>query len=169
MPLPPSVVHALRHDFTSVYYLSLYCAVFFPMLGEPDEVVHRYRGLTQMFDGGSLDQIARFKWALCCRGLAATQQVAGLPPASQSLRRWFHRWENFFGPVMAEKDRYRKQCNRAIEDDEPLPRWDDETCNGTFLYDILQATLESGRKGLVDPVLTENEMAYLTGRQNQRC
>ena len=166
------VKHVLRHDFASVYLLSLWCGEVLPVKNVPQDDLLALIERAKSLEKGGLEEIAIHKERLCEKGLKACHVF--LPDAAEGLYPWFSAWNDIFSDAAyalrtfnraKEKFEARKGRQQGLE----RPTWDDETCNNTFTYkkltDALRIEMERGAKRAsrknIDDLTVGRELARL--------
>lgn len=153
------VKHLLRHDFTSVFLLSVWCAEILPVDNAPKGDVLQLIEKAKSLEKGGLFEIASHKVLLCEKGLKFCEVF--LPPAAHVLYRWFKPWSKLFSAVSRAREDHDEDVADAQEQGLQPPTWDDETCNGVFTYAKLVEALKKVMPA--EHEFTPDEIALVTG------
>ena len=127
--------HLLRHDYESLFHVSFWSSAALKREGDPDPLVEARAKIVKLMETGTLDALARFKKILCMEGLK--QNRVHLSEPLRILEPWFLQWALFFNDV------YYARTSLLLKQEfaSPPPAYDDETINGLFTRDTLQAML----------------------------
>ncbi|THG97230.1 hypothetical protein EW026_g4733 [Hermanssonia centrifuga] len=132
----PRIVHVLRHDFESLFYLSLWCAITIPAMKD------------QMMKKGDLPLTYPNKKMLCTT-MGETDNI-DFPLECENLRPWFRRWNALLATAAMQLEQHKLNVFHA--DDYIDPLFDEETVDGTLSRDSIKRALSGKvrRMRLVD-------------------
>ncbi|THG97224.1 hypothetical protein EW026_g4743 [Hermanssonia centrifuga] len=131
------VVHRLRYDFESLFWVALWCAVKMPP-GRDASEDRRLHQVVQGWESGLLTMLARNKKTLCTT--PSEIRALHLPPRSEHLRNWFWNWCK----VMKRAETRLEEYEAASEASDRL--WipfDMETVDGLLTRDSIKEGLGS--------------------------
>ncbi len=154
-PIP----HLLRHDFESLFYLSLWCAV--TMLVTWDEMKKKeiYRLHIREWESGTLRSIADRKKVLC-GAVGQTDKIA-FPPACEGLRPWFRDWNALLATAAMRLEHHRLEKYHADKTNDTL--FDEETIGGTLSTESIKRVLSGGKVRRMKLVYAEPEESVEPG------
>ncbi|KAJ3531015.1 hypothetical protein NM688_g7634 [Phlebia brevispora] len=145
-PIP----HLLRHDYESLFWLSLWCILTLLSQGLSQKQVKKHVRVAKALERGELEQIAGYKAILSMSPLLGSGIV--LPPTAEPLAGWFTAWNIILiqsvATVQMWKVRYGPDRNKTVgpvddsEDDQrkaDKEEW--ETASGLYTRDRLKAAL----------------------------
>ncbi|THG98171.1 hypothetical protein EW026_g3983 [Hermanssonia centrifuga] len=84
------IAHVLRHDYESVYYVSIFSSVSYPAVRRSAKL-KAYRSSVKKWESGTYDAIASIKEKLCWKQSYVSEDLE-LPPSSEFLRPYFVRF-----------------------------------------------------------------------------
>ncbi|THG92518.1 hypothetical protein EW026_g8403 [Hermanssonia centrifuga] len=128
------VVHRLRYDFESLFWVALWCAVKMPP-GRDDSEDQMLHNVVKEWESGLLTMLASHKRALCTT--PDDMRSLRLPPSSAYLRPWFRRWCK----VMKKADSRLEEYKDAFEEPFPVLPFDMETVDGLLTRDSIKEGL----------------------------
>ncbi len=136
------IVHRLRHDFESLFYLCLYCIL---TMVEVEDAKIKADTLAQLKDWEdmALHGIASLKLCLCTDVKRINEHLV-FPPSCEVLRRWFIGWVYVFDNALTAVKTYDKSQLMA----EPhrtlaTQNFDIDTLQGTITRDTIKLSLRS--------------------------
>ncbi|THG95757.1 hypothetical protein EW026_g5953 [Hermanssonia centrifuga] len=129
-----SVVHRLRYDFESLFWVALWCAVKMPP-GRDDSEDMILHNVVKEWESGPLMMLARNKRTLCTTPYE--MDSLPLPLNSEYLRPWFRSWCE----VMKKADLRLKEYKEAFEEPYRLLPFDMETVDGLLTRDTIKEAL----------------------------
>lgn len=133
--------HLLRHDFESLFWVSLWCVLALLKNGLSNSEVDELLGYVKSWEAGDLDDIAGRKLFICINGLE--EFGIDLPPAAACLRRWFKAWTK----LLLEASTITGTClqknfsDKDTDDDNGSSKADWETAKGKLTKEELQRVL----------------------------
>lgn len=136
----PRTPHYLRHDYESLYWVSMWCVLTLLTKGlKPRHAAYLLHEANDLHLG-SLRNIA------CCKLATCTTPFRDLPPVAKPLTLWFLGWNQAFLDSSSQIRGRRVADRRALlkdedEQEEEDGSFDYETANGTFTRDALKAYL----------------------------
>ncbi|PSS30881.1 hypothetical protein PHLCEN_2v2578 [Hermanssonia centrifuga] len=130
------VVHRLRYDFESLFWVALWCAVKMPTGRDASEdgALHK---VVQEWESGPLTMLASYKRIVCTR--PARMGDILLPLSSDHLRPWFQSWCK----VMGKADSHLQEYKDASQAPYRLLPFDMETVDGLLTRDSIKEGLGS--------------------------
>ncbi|KAJ3556845.1 hypothetical protein NM688_g1796 [Phlebia brevispora] len=133
------IKHLLRHDYQSLFWVSLWCILVLLT----DELTSEQRNAN--LDEAKLWQARKLKLAagrkeVLCTGSLYSQGIQ-LPPAAECLRRWLLNWTQLLDDANGAVKRHIRQVQIAALTHQPPPPFDEETVDGLITRDTLLATL----------------------------
>ncbi|KAJ3558089.1 hypothetical protein NM688_g1117 [Phlebia brevispora] len=137
--------HVLRHDFESLFWLSLWCVLTLLTHTVDSKTKDSLLGWAKSLETGPIKAIAANKESITNLGLGYL--TIDLPDPAQCLKRWFRGWTRLMRTAnSAAADRFAQLENledsRAENVDVPDPEhFDEETAGGTFTKDIINEVL----------------------------
>jgi hypothetical protein len=142
-PRNDSIVHCVRHDYESVFWVSLWCAAEIVKSGAEDDKNQRRKRMEYLakWESGTYEQIANTK----NRMLTVANEIWGLSlsPSFEHLRPWL------FSFYMVFNDGYCKHSRSQIQkirnphpDEEAFQNF--ETWQGTVTYETLEKAMRDG-------------------------
>ncbi|THG94234.1 hypothetical protein EW026_g7196 [Hermanssonia centrifuga] len=84
------IAHLLRHDYESLYYVSIFCGVSYPNMKRSTKA-RVYKTVVKLWESGPYEAIASVK-ELLCRKQSYVKHDLPLPPSSEFLRPYFVRF-----------------------------------------------------------------------------
>ncbi len=135
------VIHMLRHDIESLYYLAVYCMITMPEVKNSAKQ-QMYRDTVWAWESGSMKQIAADKTQLWEQDEIEDMD---LPSQCESLRPWLLL---FCGVIKGAQSRLRTRWNNTLE------TFDQETVGGALTRDAIISVLKG------NSVATFIEIAY---------
>ncbi|THG96928.1 hypothetical protein EW026_g4994, partial [Hermanssonia centrifuga] len=144
----PRIVHVLRHDFESLFYLSLWCAITIPAMKDQMMKKEIYRLHIREWESGTLKSISSNKKMLCTT-MGETDNI-DFPLECEKLRPWFRRWNALLATAAMQLEQHKLNVFHA--DDYIDPLFDEETVDGTLSRDSIKRALSGKvrRMRLVD-------------------
>ncbi|PSR72849.1 hypothetical protein PHLCEN_2v11286 [Hermanssonia centrifuga] len=144
----PRIVHVLRHDFESLFYLSLWCAITIPAMKDQMMKKEIYRLHIREWESGTLKSISSNKKMLCTT-MGETDNI-DFPLECENLRPWFRRWNALLATAAMQLEQHKLNVFHA--DDYIDPLFDEETVDGTLSRDSIKRALSGKvrRMRLVD-------------------
>ncbi len=153
------VVHRLRHDFESLFYLCLYC--LFTMVEIDDEKMKAtLAAQVAEWENSTLKSIASIKQLLCTSDEAIEELI--FPNSCEALRQWFVGWVDVFSDAYSALAGYKKKTRLAkrLKQKGP-PDFDIDTLQGTLTRDKIK---ESLRLSYDRPLRSEDlQLANISG------
>ncbi|PSR76325.1 hypothetical protein PHLCEN_2v8557 [Hermanssonia centrifuga] len=128
------VVHRLRYDFESLFWVALWCAVKMPPSRDASED-NKLHNVVKEWESGLLTMLASHKRTLC----TTPDEVNSLrlPPNSEYLRPWFRSWCE----VMKKADLRLEEYKEALKKPSRLLPFDMETVDGLLTRDTIKEAL----------------------------
>ncbi|PSS06642.1 hypothetical protein PHLCEN_2v3598 [Hermanssonia centrifuga] len=148
-PIP----HLLRHDFESLFYLSLWCAVTMPVTWDEMKKKKIYRLYIRGWESGTLRSIADRKKVLC--GTVGQTDKIAFPPACEGLRPWFRDWNALLATAAMRLEHHRLEKYHADKTNDTL--FDEETIGGTLSTESIRRVLSGGKVRRMKLVYAEPE------------
>lgn len=122
--------HLLRHDYQSLFWVSLWCLLTLYRKDLNKDEVYDLLEILRMFESGNLSFIASHKESLTKSTLE--EHGVSMPPGTECLRSWFEAWNQVFCEASAAFNRYKFAKHLGF---------DEETMGGYFTRDTLKAAL----------------------------
>lgn len=137
VPIP----HRLRHDFESLFWVSLWCILSLFRHRLSKQQLQLILGVMMKFESGDLQFIACHKMFVAETTLA--KYCVSMPPGTECLQRWLKAWNKVFSEARAASQKYEYAED---SDSECEPRgtpvvFDQETMRGYFTRDSLKTAL----------------------------
>ncbi|PSR75732.1 hypothetical protein PHLCEN_2v8916 [Hermanssonia centrifuga] len=134
------IVHRLRHDFESLFYLCLYC-IFSMVEVEDASIKASMAKQLKQWEDLTYDGIASIKQRLCTDVKRINKRLA-FPPSCEVLRRWFLGWVKMFGKADAAMKTY-DEAQLMSEPHQTLSTqaFDIDTLQGTITRDTIKLSL----------------------------
>lgn len=137
VPIP----HRLRHDFESLFWVSLWCILSLFRHGLSKQRLQLILGVLERFESGNLQFIASHRKDVAENPLEDFH--VSMPPGTECLQRWLKAWNKVFSEARAVSQKYKYAED---SDSECEPRgtpvvYDQETMGGYFTQDSLKAAL----------------------------
>lgn len=133
--------HLVRHDFSSLFLVSLWCVEALLLAGLPWTWREALVTAAKSLESGTIGDIASRRKCLCTEPLRAWN--IRLPPAARCLGLWFNSWQGILMESFLVQDKFDFRRERAITEGRGPPDFDDETCDGMFTKDKLKAALDA--------------------------
>ncbi|KAJ3543491.1 hypothetical protein NM688_g5848 [Phlebia brevispora] len=127
----------LRHDFESLFWVSLWCILMLLSSTVSAEEARDLRYWPRSWESGDLDAIGGRRGALCTMGLHKTGIT--LPGPAQCLRRWFNVWTENLKKIGVCKSHDTDASDSGESKQVRSVDW--ETIGGRFAKTTLQAAL----------------------------
>ena len=151
------IAHLLRHDFASLFFISLWCAELLPTEGVDKEDLLRLIERAKSLEKGGLQAIALYKQAVC---QSLKRSNIRLPRAAECLVPWFSGWQYLFTKAICADAMREASITYASTSALPVvsapPPYDYETADGILTRDTIKATLgpcEPPQKWTIDELL----------------
>ncbi|THG92664.1 hypothetical protein EW026_g8316 [Hermanssonia centrifuga] len=136
------VVHRLRHDYESLFFVTLWCTITMPEVTDK-KLKKRLVDYVLQWETSSVDSVSTFKSNMI-RQLSPMQD-APLPPCAEFLRRFFKAWLISFSKGYKLFDAItikREEEDLSLSDDEepeqrPAEEFDMETLGGFICRDAI--------------------------------
>lgn len=134
------VPHLLRHDLESLFHVSCFAVSGLARPHQSKSDAKKHAKQTKKLETGTLDALSEHKLRVCRLGLE--QNEIKLKKPLDILLPWFDEWSRFFrrawnyrDDMITELDIVKRNPNAT------LPPYDDETIDGLFTCERLQAAL----------------------------
>lgn len=127
-----STKHLLRHDYESLFWVSLWCVLALHLHTVPPDKQESNRAILMKWECSDLDTVQASKLSLSVRHLRASGIT--LPPAALCLEKWLDGWNSVLWDLVVELRRWESLA-------EPPASYDVETANGIFSKERLLGTL----------------------------
>ncbi|KAJ3528416.1 hypothetical protein NM688_g8002 [Phlebia brevispora] len=149
--------HLLRHDYESLFWVALWCILVLLTRGLDSEARKSSLGLAKLLEASDLAMVASKKKSICERTLKASR--INLPPLAQDLADWFYGWWRIFKRANGARSDWEERCYDQEKRGESPELFDEETLNGIFTKDALNAVLSPLMPFKQDDVEIEVEIA----------
>ncbi|KAJ3534418.1 hypothetical protein NM688_g7141 [Phlebia brevispora] len=133
------IKHLLRHDFQSLFWVSLWCILVLLTDGLSRDETEALLSKAKLWEGSNLEYVADHKQVLCTGDLF--NQKIQLPPVAEGLRRWLLNWTQLLDDANGTVKRHIRQVQIAALTHQPPPPFDEETVDGLITRDTLLAAL----------------------------
>ncbi|PSR73869.1 hypothetical protein PHLCEN_2v10316, partial [Hermanssonia centrifuga] len=134
----PRVMHYLRHDYESLLYVSLWCAVYIPPAAN-DEQREIFITYLQTWETGTIQAVGHAKEALFSHNIGSLP----LPPSAAFLRPFFTYWIALFAEAYIKSVVLRNKAAKAMTKSQgpQLHTYNLETFNGLITRDAIKQEL----------------------------